>query len=193
MCGTSTATMVAQQPGGGGGGGVEERRESNAAEQARRRGDGGIVGLTSGTAAAAAPRAPPALSPRFLSAESRLAQEKAWLADGLPQHCHAEPSHGSDFVWSFKVSGLHGTLYQVRREKGLALLHAADAAAQPRAALSCVLHYPSLVSEAGGRRCVGGRASSARESWWVVAEAVRGRVWRVWGRVAVVSSTEKEE
>lgn len=55
----------------------------------------------------------PALSPRFLSAESRLAQEKAWLADALPQHCQAEPIRGSDFVWSFKVAGLHRTLYQV--------------------------------------------------------------------------------
>lgn len=111
---TTTTTMVAQQQGGGGGGDLDERRESNAADSAaasvRRPGDVGGVRLAPGTAVA---RAPPVLSPRFLSAESRLAQEKAWLADGLPPYCHAEPSDGSDFVWSFKVSGLHGTLYQV--------------------------------------------------------------------------------
>lgn len=55
----------------------------------------------------------PAPSPRLLSAESRLAREKAWLVD-LPQYCHAEVTRASDFVWSFRVSGLHGTLYQVR-------------------------------------------------------------------------------
>lgn len=88
-----------------------------------RKGDGGGSGPAAATArmvsggssrvagAAAAPT--PALSPRFLSAESRLAQEKIWLADGLPQHCHADPIRGSDFVWSFKVAGLHRTLYQV--------------------------------------------------------------------------------
>lgn len=54
-------------------------------------------------------------SPRLLSAETRLAQEKAALEDALPQHCHAEvTSAGSDFEWSFRISGLHGTLYQVR-------------------------------------------------------------------------------
>lgn len=55
----------------------------------------------------------PAPSPRLLSAESRLAQEKAWLVEDLPPYCHAEVMRGSDFVWSFRVSGLHGTLYQV--------------------------------------------------------------------------------
>eukprot|EP00903_Cladosiphon_okamuranus_P015566 g14371.t1 len=71
--------------------------------------------VTAGAAAAVVappPPPPPALSPRFLSAESRLAQEKRWLADGLPQYCYAEPIRGSDFIWSFKVAGLHGTLYQ---------------------------------------------------------------------------------
>lgn len=56
--------------------------------------------------------APPAPSPRLSAAGKRLAEEKSWLVD-LPQHCIAEPTRASDFVWSFRVSGLHGTLYQV--------------------------------------------------------------------------------
>jgi len=125
VCSSTTATsrMVAQQQGGGGGGGLGDRRGNNAAEHAasatRRPGDGGGGRRLSAPAGTAVARAPPALSPRFLSAESRLAQEKAWLAEGLPPYCHAEPSHGSDFVWLFKVSGLHGTLYQVREDGGL--------------------------------------------------------------------------
>lgn len=79
----------------------------------------GAAGAGGGSAAAAAGMGmvgiahSPAPSPRLLSAESRLAQEKAWLVD-LPQYCHAEVTQASDFVWSFRVSGLHGTLYQVR-------------------------------------------------------------------------------
>lgn len=52
-------------------------------------------------------------SPRSLSAEFRLTQEKAWLAEDLPENCHAEVMRGSDFMWSFRVSGLHASLYQV--------------------------------------------------------------------------------
>ena len=54
----------------------------------------------------------PSPSPRLLSAESRLAQEKTWLKN-LPIHCHAEAMRCSDFVWSFRVSGLDGTPYEV--------------------------------------------------------------------------------
>lgn len=52
-------------------------------------------------------------SPRLSAAEKRLQEEKQWLED-LPRYCFAEPNRGSDFVWSFRVSGLHGTMYQVR-------------------------------------------------------------------------------
>ena len=93
------------------------KAEGSAAATVRSSGGSGPssrAGTAAAMAAAAAPT-PPALSPRFLSAESRLAQEKAWLADSLPQHCLAEPIRGSDFVWSFKVAGLHRTLYQVGR------------------------------------------------------------------------------
>lgn len=58
--------------------------------------------------------APVAASPRLSAAEKRLAQEKKWLVD-TPSYCFAEPMRASDFVWSFRVSGLHGTAYQVRR------------------------------------------------------------------------------
>lgn len=74
---------------------------------------GGVASASRAIVAAAAAAPAPALSPRSMSAE-RLAQEKARLADDLPQHCHAEPIRGSDFVWSFKIAGLHGSLYQVR-------------------------------------------------------------------------------
>lgn len=59
---------------------------------------------------AAAQQAP---SPRLSAAGKRLAEEKSWLSE-LPEYCVAEPTRGSDFVWSFRVSGLHGTSYQVR-------------------------------------------------------------------------------
>lgn len=56
--------------------------------------------------------AQPAPSPRQTAAEKRLAQEKGWLRD-MPRYCFAEPMPKSDFVWSFRISGFHGTVYQV--------------------------------------------------------------------------------
>lgn len=93
------------------------RREESAGAAALTASSGGVFpdgrgGGAGGVAGALVPG--PAMSPRYLSAEARLAQERAWLAEGLPPYCEAETSHASDFTWSFKVAGLHGTLYQVR-------------------------------------------------------------------------------
>ncbi|CAM9131727.1 unnamed protein product, partial [Discosporangium mesarthrocarpum] len=51
------------------------------------------------------------ITERMPSAEERLSLEKTWLSE-LPESCHAEPSSSTDFLWTFRISGLHGTLYQ---------------------------------------------------------------------------------
>lgn len=98
---------------GGGGGGYTAGTGAMAGAVAVA-GFGSTSEATAGGGALVVTAPSPAPSPRLLSAESRLAQEKAWLVEDLPPYCHAEVMRSSDFVWSFRVSGLHGTLYQVR-------------------------------------------------------------------------------
>lgn len=139
------------------------KAEGSAAATVRSSGGSGPssrAGTAAAMAAAAAPT-PPALSPRFLSAESRLAQEKAWLADSLPQHCLAEPIRGSDFVWSFKVAGLHRTLYQVGRVLVSAGVGARSVLA-PRAAGSVIVEAAQDGRRTEGPGRAGGRAKKKR-------------------------------
>lgn len=86
----------------------------NREQGAKVEGAGEADGRAGGTTAVVRGKGTaPSPSPRLLTAESRLAQEKVWVED-LPEYYHAEVMQGnSGFVWSFRVSGLQGTLYQV--------------------------------------------------------------------------------
>lgn len=88
--------------------------DGNREHGAKMEGAGEAEGLARGTTAVIRGKGTaPSPSPRLLTAESRLSQEKVWVED-LPEYYHAEVMQGySGFVWSFRVSGLHGTLYQV--------------------------------------------------------------------------------
>lgn len=94
--------------------GSDAAGNGNREQGAKTEGTGGAEGRAGGaTAVVRGKGTAPSPSPRLLTAESRLAQEKVWVED-LPEYYHAEVMKGgSGFVWSFRVSGLQGTLYQV--------------------------------------------------------------------------------
>lgn len=92
---------------------AENRRGGNSADMGGSRPAPPVDTASAGIAGGAVvDGAAPVPSPRLSAAERRLQEEKQWLVD-VPRYCFAEPTRGSDFVWSFRVSGLHGTMYQV--------------------------------------------------------------------------------